>query len=64
METTKYELWKEPDGYSFFPEGNSSARCLLAPDAQLVWTVEATDWNEAQAKRHAFLGWEPYNPMP
>jgi len=26
--------------------------------------VSSIDWNEAQAKKHAFLGWEPYKPMP
>lgn len=58
-----YELWKELDGYSFFPEDNSIARSLLAPGAVLVWTVDANDWNEAQSKKHEFLGWEPYKPI-
>jgi hypothetical protein len=62
MDTTKYELRKEPDGYSFSRRGNVSARSLLASGAQLVWTVEAKDWNEAQAKKHDFLGWEPTSP--
>ncbi len=64
METTKYELWKEADGYSFFPEGNASARALLASDALLIWTVEAADWDNAQTKKHEFLGWEPYKSTP
>lgn len=63
METTKYELWQEPDGYSFFPESSASARALLGPDASLIWTIVAKDWNEAQTKKHAFLGWTPYKPM-
>jgi len=63
VETTKYELWKEPNAYSFFPESSASARALLTADARLIWTVDARDWNEAQTKKHEFLGWEPYKPM-
>ena len=60
---TRYELWKEPDGYSFFPEGNASAKGLLSCQAELVWTVEADSWDEANRKKNEFLGWEPYAPM-
>ena len=59
----KYELWKEASGYSFFPEENESARRLLEPGAILVWSVDATSWDEAQTKKHEFLGQEPYKPM-
>jgi len=59
---TKYELWKEGNGYSFFPSDNMSARKLLQPDATLVWTVEARSWEEAQRLKHEFLGIEPYKP--
>jgi len=61
-ETTNYELWWKWDGYGFFPEDNAAARALLAPGAVLVWTVDATDWNEAQSKKHEFHGWKPYKP--
>jgi hypothetical protein len=60
--TTKYELWKRGDSYSFFPCDNVSARKLLEPDATLVWTVEAGSWDEAQRLKHEFLGLEPYKP--
>jgi hypothetical protein len=59
----KYELWKESDGYSFFPEDSDSARNLLRKDAKLVWTVEANSWEEAQSRKHEYLGWDPYKPM-
>ena len=59
----KYELWKDSDGYSFFPQDNASMRSLLGPGAVLIWTVEADSWEEAQTMRHEFLGWEPYEPM-
>jgi len=65
MEPTqeKYELWySETDGYTFFATSNNDARCLVLPDATLVWTVEAIDFFDAQSKKHAFLGWEPYSP--
>ena len=59
----KYELWQESSGYSFFPESSESARRLLEPGATLIWSVEAESWDEAQTKKHEFLGWEPYKPM-
>ena len=59
----KYELWKESNSYSFFPTDNVSMRALLGSQAVLLWTVEAESWNEAQSKKHEFLGWEPYRPM-
>jgi len=60
----KYELWEEEDGrnHSFFPEDNESARNLLSKDAKLIWKVEATSWEEAQTRKHEYLGWEPYKP--
>jgi hypothetical protein len=42
-----------------FPEAlppQTAARCL--------WTVEASSWEAAQAAKHDFLGWEPYQPLP
>ena len=59
----RYELWKESDGYSFFPVDNDSAREALSADAKLVWTVEAANWEEANKKKHQHLGWEEYQPM-
>lgn len=59
----KYELWQLEDGYEFFPESNTSAKDSLSPEAKLIWTVEAVSWDEAQTKKHEYLGWEPYKPM-
>jgi hypothetical protein len=55
----KYELWKESDSYSFFPDDNLRRRSLLGAEAVLLWTVEADNWEEAQSRKHDFLGWEP-----
>lgn len=62
----KYELWKESGegAYSFFPADNESARKLLSSAAELIWTVEADSWEEAQRKKNSYLGLEPYSPMP
>jgi len=35
----------------------------LEDDAKLVWSVEAESWDEAQTKKHEYLGWEPYKPI-
>ncbi len=61
----KYELWHSAteNAFTFFPSESSPTQGALEPDARQLWTVEAATWNEAQAKKHEFLGWEPYIPM-
>ncbi|WOB06870.1 hypothetical protein [Piscinibacter gummiphilus] len=56
--TIRYELWKEEESnsYSFFPEGNQSARRLLLASAELVWWCEASSLDEALVKKDLFLG--------
>jgi hypothetical protein len=56
-----YELWQSEDGeYDFFPQTNAKARQLLPTNARLLCMIEALSWEEAQRKKHEFLGWEPY----
>lgn len=58
-----YELWQSEDGeYDFFLQTNAKARQLLPPKARLLCMIEALSWEEAQRKKHEFLGWEPYRP--
>ena len=59
----KYELWKLKDGYEFFLEKDTSARDSLPTDAKLIWTVNASSWEEAQTKKNEYLGWPRYKPM-
>lgn len=61
----KYELWhSEQEGsLAFFEASDERGRDLIPDDAQLILVVEAESWEEAQAKKHDFLGWEPYKPM-
>ena len=59
----KYELWKDNDSLSFFPEDNDSARQLLEPDAILIKIIEAEDWTQAMIQYHKYMGWEPYKPF-
>jgi hypothetical protein len=59
---TRFELWKVGTGHAFFPVTNEAAHKLLPPGAKLVWTVEAESWDEARARMHRFLGWQPYKP--
>lgn len=65
-----YELWySEPDQFSsakqfYFFVANTEDACKDLPqNAKLLWTVTASSWEEAQAKKHEYLGWEPYKPM-
>lgn len=59
---TRFELWKVGTGHAFFEFSNEAARKLLPPNAQLVWSVEATSWEDARARMHRYLGWQPYKP--
>lgn len=60
-----YELWfsQSENSYAFFEKGSTNNYNLLEKDAKLIWSVEASSWEEAQSKKHEFLGWEPYIPM-
>lgn len=59
---TRFELWKVGSGHAFFEFSNEAARKLLPPNATLVWSVEATSWEDARARMHRYLGWQPYKP--
>jgi hypothetical protein len=59
---TRFELWKVGTGHAFFEFSNEAARKLLPPNAKLVWSVEATSWEDARARMHRYLGWQPYKP--
>jgi hypothetical protein len=61
----RYELWHSAaDGeYTFFPADAAALHPDRGAGARLIWTVDAASWEEAQAKKHEFLGWEPYQPM-
>jgi hypothetical protein len=61
----RYELWhSEADGeYTFIPAEDAAPHPDSGTGARLIWTVDAASWEEAQAKKHEFLGWEPYQPM-
>lgn len=61
----KYVLYKSvaESSYSFFEENDETNMKLLPSDAELTWSVIASSWEEAQAKKHEHLGWEPYKPM-
>ena len=58
-----FELWRHETDYSFFPESNVTAREQLPEGAIKIWTIAATSWNEACAKRNEYLGWGPHEPM-
>jgi hypothetical protein len=58
----RYELWEDESGVSFFPASDITFRNLLSPTAKLIWSCEAESWEEAQSKKHQYLGWGPYVP--
>ena len=64
-----WELWEHvhDDGtsqLSFFPEWQENSRSGLNADAKLIWTVEASGYNDALRRYHDHMGWTPYKPIP
>lgn len=63
----RYELWRSESELrdSFFEAGadNETRYQLLEPDARLIWTCEASSWNEAQQKRYDFMDWGHYRTI-
>jgi hypothetical protein len=64
-----WELWEfvhEHGGseLSYFRASNERARRSLETTAKLLWTVEASGYDDAMQKRNDFLGWGPYKPIP
>ena len=62
MRYLPYEL-ESQNSYSFFQEGDEQNSESLEADARLIWSVEASSWDEANQLKHEFLGWEPYKPF-
>lgn len=66
-----WELWEYPDGQSFFPHDadpethQENVELLLSqePDAKLVWTIEADEWNVAMQEMYSYRGWGTYKPI-
>lgn len=58
----RYELWhSESDRcHTFIPASQHPGD--LPEDPCRIWTVEGPTWEAAQAAKHVFLGWEPYQP--
>lgn len=60
----KYDLWFSPSENSYaFSESSVHHDMGLEEDAEIIWSVEADSWQEACAKQHEYLGWEPYKPF-
>ena len=63
-EKKHFELWySQAGGYTFFECSQEDVRAQLEHDAELIWEVDASSWEEAQAEKHKYLGWEPYRPI-
>jgi hypothetical protein len=60
----RYELWQSADGcvQTCFREDNEAARAQIDIDTRMIWSCVAESYVEAQQKRHAYLGFEPYKP--
>ena len=36
---------------------------MLKPNAELIWTTEAENYNEAHQKYYDYMGWGKYKPI-
>lgn len=59
----KHELWIDDGDCQTFclagPHGDS-ARSLLAPEAKLIWSCEASSFFEAMTRYYEYMGWGAY----
>lgn len=56
------------DGYAhIFVPGEDVPRFAdgapMEDNLELIWRIEAADWDEAMTRYHELQGWEPYKPM-
>ena len=63
-----YEAWQDPDGLAttFTPRENIQElrdKNLLAPNATLLFSVDADTFEEAMAIFHLRMGYEPFSPI-
>jgi hypothetical protein len=64
---TIYTAWSWGGGDSTLIEGKgpppryTTADPHYCPD--LIWTIEATSWEDAMRRYHELQGWEPYKPL-
>ncbi|MEZ6055762.1 MAG: hypothetical protein R3C01_03565 [Planctomycetaceae bacterium] len=66
-----YELWEYPEGQSFFPhdedpgtyQENVDLLISQEPEAKLVWTVEADDWDTAMQAMYTYRNWGTFHPL-
>lgn len=59
----KFELWKSKDVWTLFLVEDGTERRYLEQTATLIWTVEATSYNEAMQHYYDYMGWGDYQPM-
>ncbi len=64
---TTYRAFREGPSttalYSAESEADARAKGLLAPHAELLWSIEADTPEEACSVYHLRMGFEPYVPM-
>jgi hypothetical protein len=61
----KFELWRSESesSYMLLLEGDAASDHVKPEDAKVVWTIEASTYEEALEKRNEFLGWGEYKRM-
>jgi hypothetical protein len=62
-----FEAWQDPEGDTTFATSASISELrtkrLLSDSAVLLYSVEASSWEEAMAVHHLRMGYEPYKPL-
>jgi hypothetical protein len=67
MPLRTYEVWQTEDRtqITLAPAEDipgMKEKGLLGEDAELLWSFDASSWEEASAVHHLRMGWEPYQP--
>ncbi len=63
---TRYRCFQESSSSCLLPahaEAEHRAKGLLAPNAEMLWEIDADTWEEAMAIRNLRMGFEPYKPL-
>ena len=60
-----FQAWKSSVGcaIAFFVAGDKKNEAALEDDAELLYQIQASTWDDAMQKHHQLQGWEPYKPM-
>jgi hypothetical protein len=58
-----YTAWGRDGQANTLTAGEGPPQLQDEDNCELIWSIEADSWEEANQKYHTLQGWEPYKPM-